>query len=136
MEEDIEKFSNDDNFIVVSVTVEDKFGDNGITGVAIIEKGDDKWRIDTFLLSCRIIGRKVEETLLAYILKEAEKEKAKLLIGEFITTKKNAPAKDFYKNNGFNLIKKEDGKELWGYNVKKEYTPPSFIKVAVKENKT
>jgi len=133
LEEDIEKFSKGNGFIVVSVKVEDKFGDNGITGAAIVEKGTDKWRIDDFLLSCRVIGRKVEETLLAYILNEAKKGKAKILVGEFISTKKNAPARGFYKNNGFNLAKKENNNEEWEYDVEKGYTPPSFIRVVIAE---
>ncbi len=127
-EEDIRRFSNS-NFLVLSVKVEDKFGDNGITGAAIIEKGKDKWRIDTFLLSCRVIGRKVEETLLAYIITKAKKAKAMVLSGEFIPTRKNAPARDFYKNNGFKLVKADKGSELWGYDLARTYGGCQFIKV-------
>ncbi|MBW2976548.1 HAD-IIIC family phosphatase [Candidatus Woesearchaeota archaeon] len=129
MEEDIKKFSASNKFLVVSIKVEDKFGDNGITGAAIAEKGRDKWRIDTFLLSCRVIGRRVEEALLAYVLKEAKKEKAKAMIGEFIPTKKNVVAKDFFKDNHFKLIKKEKEMEIWEYDLAREYKSPDFIKV-------
>ena len=131
-EETIKKFANDNNFIVVSVKVEDKFGDNGITGAAILEKNSDDWRIDTFLLSCRVIGRKIEESLLAYILKEAKKEKAKTVVGEFIPTNKNAPARDFYKNSGFRIMGKHENKEIWAYDTAKEYHSPQFIKVITK----
>ena len=132
MEEDIKQFSKNNNFFVISVKVEDKFGDNGITGAAIVEKNADEWRIDTFLLSCRVIGRRIEETLLAYILKESKKEKVKTLIGEFIPTKKNIPAKDFYKNNGFRLVKRHNGREVWVYNAAKAYASPSFIKLIIR----
>jgi FkbH-like protein len=128
-EEDIKKFSKDKNFIVLSIKVEDKFGDNGITGAALVRKAKDQWEIDTFLLSCRVIGRKVEETLLAYIIGKAKKEKAKLLTGEFIPTKKNIPGKDFYKNNNFSFLRKEGEKEFWAYDLKKGYVQPKFIKV-------
>ena len=129
-EEEIKKFSSS-NFLVVSINVKDKFGDNGITGAAIVEKGIN-WNIDTFLLSCRIIGRKVEEALLGYILKEAKKEKAKELTGYFIQTKKNIPAKDFYKNNGFRLIENNNGTEKWAYDISKEFNAPGFIKIIIK----
>ena len=129
LEEDIKKFSESSNFLVASIKVEDKFGDNGITGTAIVEKGTEGWRIDTFLLSCRVIGRRVEETLLAYILEEANKENAEVLVGEFIPTKKNAPAKDFYKNNGFKLVNKDNRKEIWEFDAAKKYPYPDFIKV-------
>ncbi|MEK6875912.1 MAG: HAD-IIIC family phosphatase, partial [Nanoarchaeota archaeon] len=95
MEEEIKKLAEDKNFLIFSVKVEDKFGDNGITGAAIVKKGKDAWNIDTFLLSCRVIGRKVEETLLAYIAREAKKAGANRLTADFIPTKKNSVAKDF-----------------------------------------
>ena len=128
LEEDIKKFSENSNFLIASIKVEDKFGDNGITGAAIVEKKVDEWRIDTFLLSCRVIGRRVEETLLAYILEEARKENAKALVGEFIPTKKNAPAKDFYKNNSFKLTNETEELQSWEFDAAKEYPYPDFIK--------
>lgn len=135
LEEDIKKFSKNDKLLVVSIKIEDKFGDNGITGVAIVEKNIAAWRIDTFLLSCRVIGRKIEEAFLAYIIKLAKKEKANELVGEFIPTKKNIPAREFYKNNGFELANSDNGMEIWVYRTDKDYVPPDFIKVAIKEDK-
>ena len=134
-EEDINKFSKSNNFLVLSLKVVDKFGDNGITGAAIVEKGDDKWRIDAFLLSCRIIGRRVEEVLLAYILKEAKKEGVKTLIGEFIPTQKNIPAKNFNKNSGFQFISRDNNKEIWQYDVAKKYNAPNFVNVMIRDDK-
>lgn len=128
-EEYINKFSKSDNFLVLSVKIEDKFGDNGITGAVIVEKGTDSWRIDTFLLSCRVIGRKVEEVLLAYLMQQAINEDIKVLMGEFIHTKKNAPALEFYKNNGFKLASKGSDTEIWEYDLAKKYKSPDFIKV-------
>lgn len=129
LEEDIKKFASDENYLVISAKVEDKFGDNGITGLAIIEKDHNRWFIDTFLLSCRVIGRKIEETILAYIIEQAKKENAKILEGEFIPTKKNIPAKDFFKNNNFKLINKNNNNEIWQYNIIKGYNYPDIIKV-------
>lgn len=131
-EEDVLKLSRSGKFLVLSANVEDKFGDNGITGVIIAEKGKDRWRIDTFLLSCRVIGRRVEQALLAHVIKSAINENASALSGEFIPTKKNAPAKDFYKNNGFRLAKKDPETEIWEYDLREEYKPPEFIKVVKK----
>ncbi len=129
LEEDVKRMANSDRFLVFSAKVEDKFGDNGITGAAIVEKAADKWRIDTFLLSCRVIGRKVEETLIAYIVNQAKRDSAKEVIGEFIPTKKNAPAKDFYRSSGFTLVGKDGDKETWQYDLGKGYEFPEFIKL-------
>jgi FkbH-like protein len=132
LEEDMKKFANSNKYLVYSARIEDKFGDNGIVGVVIVKKEEKKWIIDSFLLSCRIIGRRVEETILAHILEEAKKEMVNTLIGEFISTKKNIPAKEFYKKIGFELIEEKDGRQLWEFPIEKEYKYPEFIKI-VKE---
>ncbi|NQT45939.1 MAG: HAD-IIIC family phosphatase [Candidatus Omnitrophica bacterium] len=129
LEEDIKRFSENKDYLVSSIKVEDKFGDNGIVGAAIVKKGEERWIIDSFLLSCRVIGRRVEETMLAYILEEAKEEKEKTLIGEFIPTKKNIPAKGFYKRNGFKLVEEKDGVGKWEFLMANEYKYPEFIKV-------
>ena len=133
LEEDIKKFSNDKNHLVASIKIEDKFGDNGITGVAIVEKEKDKWKIDTFLLSCRVIGRNIENSLLAYIVEQANKENVKEISAEFISTKKNAPAKDFYKNNNFKLVNEKNDLQEWRFDLSKQYPYPDFIKIVKEE---
>lgn len=132
LEEDIKKFADSNKYLVYSARVEDKFGDNGIIGVVIVKKEEKKWIIDSFLLSCRIIGRRVEETMLAYILEEAKKESVNTLIGEFILTKKNIPAKEFYKKNGFKLIEEKESLQIWAFQVEKIYKYPEFIKIVKK----
>lgn len=129
LEEDIKELSDDENFLVASIKVEDKFGDNGLTGVAIVKKDLDKWEIDTFLLSCRVIGRNIEKSLLAYIVEQANKENVKEISAEFIPTKKNAPAKNFYKENNFELGSKNDEVEEWRFDLSKQYPYPDFIKI-------
>lgn len=133
LEDDISRMANSDNFLVVSVKVEDKFGDSGLTGVAIVEKGNEKWRIDSFLLSCRVLGRQVEDTLLAYIIDQTERSGGKVLSGEFIPTKKNAPAKDFFPKHGFTRIStNEAGSEVWEYQLKQRVEFPQYVKVLVR----
>lgn len=128
-QEEVEKFVNSDGHLVLSVTVKDKFGDNGLTGAAIIKKRREEWFIDSFLLSCREIGRRVEDAVLAYIFEEAKKEGVKTISGEFVMTKKNAPAKDFYKERGFLLNKKEEDGETWACETKKAIPCPDFIEI-------
>ena len=71
--DDIQKFTVDKNYLVGCAQVEDKFGDNGITGVYIVQKNANEWIMDTFLLSCRVMGRGVEEGIIGHILQEAKK---------------------------------------------------------------
>ena len=132
LEDDITRMADSDNFLVVSVKVEDKFGDSGLTGLAIIEKGPQRWRIDSFLLSCRVLGRNVEDTLLAYIIEVAGQEGARILAGEFIPTKKNAPAKDFFAKHSFSKVSDLNGSEIWEYGLQQVRKFPQFVKVVVR----
>lgn len=90
-----------ENHKVYSMRVSDKFGNNGITGIAIIRQASGLWEIDTFLLSCKIIGRTVKQSLLSRIHRDATNEGVKKLIGHYIPTQKNIIVKDFYHQNGF-----------------------------------
>lgn len=130
-EEEIARMAEDEQYLVVSLRVQDKFGDSGTVGVTIVEKGNVAWRIDEFLLSCRIIGRRIEETLLAYIAQKARAGGALRILGEFISTKKNAPAKGFYEKNDFLLRETIDSREVWEYDIEhRDYSYPDFIRVA------
>ena len=112
-EEEIIRFSQDKKKIVGCAQIEDKFGDYGITGAFIVNKDNpEEWVMDTFLLSCRVIGRGIEEGILDYIINDAKKNNVKRLIGNFIPTKKNKPSESFLANFGF---KKENSH--WIYSL-------------------
>ncbi len=84
----------------------DKYGDHGIVGlVCLTEINAEMIFLDTFLLSCRILGRHFETWMLYQSLVRAKKNNYKYLIGEFIDSGRNIVAKNFFINNGFDLIK-------------------------------
>ena len=124
-EEDIKKISQDNKKLIGCARVEDKFGDNGITGVFIIDKADNKeWIIDTFLLSCRIIGRGVEEEIINHIMTLAKKNNVNKIIADFIPTKKNKPSESFLPDFGF-----ERENNVWVYYLKNHTEKPSHLLV-------
>ncbi|HWE05980.1 MAG TPA: hypothetical protein VG274_04680, partial [Rhizomicrobium sp.] len=96
-----------------TIEVTDRFGDNGIVGVAILRFADDACEIDTFLLSCRVIGRTIETAFLSTIAADAARQGAKKLTGWFIPTKKNAPSAGFYQQHGFTKTQTSEGAALW-----------------------
>jgi len=100
-EQQISEIAADPAARVYSLAAQDRFGDNGIVGVAIARLEDDALEIDTFLLSCRVIGRTIETALLGALAEHGRRLGAAKLAGEFIPTLKNAPAADFYANHGF-----------------------------------
>ena len=101
-ESDIKQFSEDEKYVVGCAQVEDKFGDNGITGVFIVHKENPKeWFIDTFLLSCRVMGREVEKGILGHIINRAKENGVERIKTQFIPSQKNNPIEDFLPNCGF-----------------------------------
>jgi FkbH-like protein len=88
---------------VFAIHVKDSFGDNGIVGVCIVKPHNKPatLEIDTFLLSCRVIGRKIETVMLALIVDLAKAAGAEFLVGKFIPTAKNQPCCSFYPDNSF-----------------------------------
>jgi FkbH-like protein len=102
-EKDIANFINNKDYRVFYGRLTDCFGDYGIISFAIVKRGDKLWQIEQFLMSCRAIGRGVEEAFLAAIAKTAKDNQAKKLSITFVQTEKNKPAKDFlekyFKNN-------------------------------------
>ena len=125
-EEDIKNFTNNNKFIVGCAQVLDKFGDNGITGVYIITKQDKVWFIDTFLLSCRIMGRGVENAILSQILIDAKNSGIEEIRANFIPTQKNKPAENFLPDFGF----KKEGDD-WIYKLNNEIKLPKHLKVEI-----
>ena len=103
-EANIQAFVDDPNTFVFSVSSKDRFGDNGIIGVFIIKVSGEECVIDTFLLSCRVIGRGIERSMIAFIADFSGKRGAKRLSGEFIPTSKNRPAADLYERLRFEKI--------------------------------
>lgn len=123
-EEDIRNMVNDKKFQIECAQVSDKFGDNGITGVFIINKNDDEWIIDSFLLSCRVMGRGIEEGILAHILEQAKKQGVSKVKGQYIPTKKNLPCENFYHNYGFKM----EGK-YWSFDLKNTIKIPDHLRI-------
>ncbi len=113
-EAEVELAENDPARHVIQIRLVDRFGDNGIISVIIAEKADEAWTIDTWLMSCRVLGRRVQEAALAHLAAAAASEGAKSLIGRYIPSAKNRMVAGHYQSLGFTLIATaEDGKTEW-----------------------
>jgi len=113
-EQQIADLTGDPHSRVYYLKSRDRFGNNGIVGVAISKVRGDTCEIDTFLMSCRVIGRTLERAMLAQLAQDAKNAGARRLNGWFLPTAKNEPAKDFYPLNGFRAVERsDDGRTLW-----------------------
>lgn len=101
-EDDVLEVINDQRAAGLQLRLLDRFGDNGIIAIIIGKLvNDDDFAIDTWLMSCRVLGRQVEPTTLNLIVAQAKLLGAKRVLGEYIPTKKNAMVKDHYLRLGF-----------------------------------
>ena len=117
---EVEKIAADPNNAIYVVYSSDKYGDSGLISVIILIGSEVDVRIDTFLMSCRVMGRKLEDV----ILNELASKYQRKMIGEFIPTAKNAPVRELFDRLGFTSISDDNGHKVYeldgtGYEKKK-----------------
>jgi FkbH-like protein len=109
---DIAHFVESTKHAVLMLDYRDRFGDEGSVGLAILDLTEG--RIDTFLASCRVIGRKVEQRLLDKAIELCRAQGLKSVVGEFVPTRKNQMVSRFYEDHGFTRIHSQpDGTVLY-----------------------
>ena len=129
-EQEIEALAASPDRTVLSMRSLDRFGDNGLVGVAILHFQGETCIIDTFLLSCRVIGRTLESAFLALIADRARHAGASRLQGWFLPTKKNTPAGDFYTSHGFICVAHRDEGSCWELELDgAELHVPAWVEV-------
>jgi FkbH-like protein len=104
--------------------VKDKFGDLGLTGLLSLELDTTKARIADFILSCRVMGRKIEEAMLARAIEAAQSLGSAEVYAQYVATEKNKPCLDFLKRSGFRYC--EDG-QTFHWDTKLPYPVPKQI---------
>ncbi len=97
------------DWLVRTVRVRDRFGDNGIVGLLMARVVADALDVDTLLLSCRVIGRTVETAMLALVCEEAVRRGSRAVQGRIVPTSKNSPVRDLYHSHGFRLLDESEG---------------------------
>ena len=101
-EDEISEISASDKHLTLYFNLKDKFGDHGLISVVILKKIDENTLfIDTWLMSCRVLKRTVEEFIINSIVDLAFENGCKLIIGEYIETGKNSMVKEIYSELGF-----------------------------------
>ena len=112
-EADIKQLSADPNFYTISLSLKDRFGDHGLIGIVILKKQDDDTLfIDSWIMSCRVLKRGMENFTTNTIADLARANGFKRVMGEYLPTKKNGIVKDHYSNLGF----KQEG-DKWVLNL-------------------
>jgi len=113
------------DYRLITANLADQFGDSGTVAYVQIMEGDAEWILDNWLMSCRILGRTVEQALLKQICAWAEAAGIHRIIGRYRRTKKNAPFGGFYIECGFaRMAPRTDGEYEEFVLRPSEWTPP------------
>jgi len=131
-EGDIRAFLENPDADVFYLRLRDRISDLGLIGVAIVRYSDLVAELDSFLLSCRAIGRGIEEALLAHILNSAKSRGCTRMLGKYLPTKKNGLVADFYQHHGFNCVSETPQGLDWELSLDQDIFPtPSWVNVRI-----
>ena len=124
-EPDIISLGLDDSVFPFTFTLDDKFGSNGLVCIVILKKKDeDNLFIETWLMSCRVLKRGMENFVLNTLVSFAADKNYSFLLGEYLPTPKNVMVKDHYSNLGFGPYRNYFRLNIRGYTAR-----PCFIKL-------
>jgi FkbH-like protein len=103
-EEQVVRMMNSEQYWTQYFSLKDRFGDNGIVGIMIardVQSSTHQWEIDTWLMSCRVIGRQMEDFMFGIMLEAAKERNVEQVIGIYRPTKKNILVTGLYERLGF-----------------------------------
>jgi len=123
-------FMADDGAELVSVTVRNKFGNSGLTGIVLLRFEGETARVENFLMSCRVLGQGVEFSLWSMIAERCRARGCMRIEAQYLPTAKNGQVADFYDRLGLTLIGDEGGARRYGADLA-TFQPPisSWIRV-------
>ncbi len=133
--EQILQFHKSDNEKIYVVNLYDRYGEYGLIGVTVIRKADEKWIMDILTFSCRAMGKTVEQTFLSYLMTEAKKDKAKVLVGKYRKTERNEAIERLFTESNFDKVETKGDSVLLAYNFEEKKVPdfPDWFTILKKE---
>ncbi len=109
-EDDIKIMQKSSDYVCLCGRLTDKFADNGLVTVVIVQKAEDIFHIRLWLMSCRVLKRGMEDTMMNALVEEAQRYSVSKIIGYYYPTVKNSMVKDFYGMMGFVKVKEDEDK--------------------------
>jgi FkbH-like protein len=117
-EAEVAQVEADGNCFTLQIRLADKFGDNGMISAIICRAAGDIWEIDTWLMSCRVLGRCVEQMVLRELMLRAAARSISSLVGVYRPTDRNKLVEQHYAKLGFILLDRgPDGSTTWRLDV-------------------
>jgi FkbH-like protein len=131
-EADVSRMLTSSDHMLLTADLEDRFGSSGTVVYAQIRNLERSWVIDNFLMSCRVLGRGVEESVMDFVFSEARKVGVDMVFGTYVPTKKNKPFAAFYSRCGFQEVESSGSGEMrFGKRVVNHRPQSQFIELCV-----
>jgi FkbH-like protein len=105
----------------------DRFGDNGLTGVLIAIPEGEVLRVDTWLMSCRVLGRRLDEVMFAALVRYAAENHFTHIIGEYIPTAKNSQVADLFTRLGCTPLPPDGDSRFFCWDASRPFPAPAII---------
>jgi FkbH-like protein len=121
-EAEISKLVENDGHLVLGCRAADKYGDMGIIGTVILTLSNQTAILDTMLLSCRALGRGIEQRFLNEAIALVKKRGALQMYGKYVPTSKNIQVEKFLDTQGFTLVETaKDGSKVYLLDIDKSH---------------
>jgi FkbH-like protein len=112
-EAELAQIGKDRSFVPFCLRLSDKLGDNGIISVVILRLKEQEMLVDTWIMSCRVLGRGIDEFTLNLIAQAAKNHGCHTIIGKYVPTQKNEMVTDLYGRLGFSDACASLGPGFW-----------------------
>lgn len=121
-----------EDWLILASDLSDHFGDHGIVALAMVQRvSAQQWQINNFLMSCRVVGRTLEQLLLWGVAQAVWERGGTCLLAEYIPTKKNDMVRQLWGDLGFTLLQQDDdGRSVCSLDLRSKMAEPSpYIEV-------
>jgi FkbH-like protein len=134
---EIQKLMSSPNWVVRTISLRDRFGDNGLISVILARIEADSLVIDTWLMSCRVLKRGVEAVVMNHLAEVAAERGLVRMVGEYIPTPKNDLVREHYPKLGFQQLEGDPaGRTLWELRIDADWRSLThFIKELVADER-
>ena len=133
-EADVQRMAGDPQYLLATASVRDRYGDAGVTGLVICRQSaatPSVWIVDTLLLSCRVIGRKIECALFDQVVQRLSDLRCGVIEAEYIATPKNGQVSDLFARFGMTATPGAEGHTHYRIAIA-EYRPANvdYVRIA------
>jgi len=116
-EAELKTLASSPECVVRYLRLSDKFGDNGLIASVVLRRQDRAMLVDTWVMSCRVLGRTVEEFIANDIRTIAQQRGCERLLGRYLRSAKNGLVEGLYERLGFTCVSRSDAMTEWAFDI-------------------